>query len=122
MECIVFCAHIYLVDTIMAVDDDAQWAIFALFTILALVGVGLWLKYLPNYRRYRKRVAKLGEINAEYNELCKQRKDLVFHFYWCVDRGDLSEANQHEKRVNEIDVQLGILRESYNQQKQQTRT
>ena len=97
----------------MAVSESSQWAIFGIFTILGLVGIVLWFKFLPTYRAYKVKSSKLQVINSEYEELRKRRKDLVFHFYWCVDSGNMKEADQHEVAVLDIDKKLETLRASY---------
>lgn len=97
----------------MTVSQSSQWTIFAVFAFIGLVSLVLWLIYLPSYRAYKIKSSKLQVINSEYEELRKRRKDLVFHFYWCVDSGNVKEADQHENDVLDIDKKLETLRGSY---------
>jgi hypothetical protein len=53
-------------------------------------------------------------ISSRYNQLCRERKDLVFHFYWAVDRGDIKEADVYEEQVLQIDSRLAKLKDEFN--------
>lgn len=97
----------------MAINDSSKWALFGVFTLVGVISVFLWIKFLPVYRAYNSKWSRLQIINAEYEELRRKRKDLVFHFYWCVDSGNMTEADVHEKDVLDIDKKLDNLRSSY---------
>lgn len=90
-----------------------QWALFGALTVLLVLTMVLWVKYLPRLKAYRFKNAKLTAVNRRYVELCKSRKDIVYHFFWAVDRGDTKEADMHEERVIEIDSKLDDLRAQY---------
>ncbi len=91
-------------------STSGQWAVFGSLSVLLVLGFILWLKFLPRLRLYKQRKLRLGSINKRYVELCRARKDIVYHFFWAVDRGDNKEADIHEERVLDIDRKLGDLR------------
>jgi hypothetical protein len=97
----------------MAVSDTTQWAIFGILSVLIVLGIGLWIKYMPRYREYRKKIANLDALNEQYEELRKKRKDLVFHFYWSLDSGNQKDADLHESEVLDIDKNLTSIRDRY---------
>ena len=97
----------------MAVSDTEQWAIFGTLSIFIVLGIVLWIKYLPRYKEYKKKITKLESLNNQYEELRKKRKDLVFHFYWSLDSGNHKEADLHECEVLDIDEKLESIRERY---------
>ena len=99
----------------MSLSDADQWALFGAVTFIILVSLALWVKYLPRYRQYKKKSAKLDKLNDQYEELRKRRKDLVFHYYWSVDSGNLKDADKHEVEVLEIDERIGKIRETYSE-------
>jgi len=96
-----------------SVSDSTTWIVFGVLALFIVIAFGLWLKYLPRIRLYREKLSALNNINAKYIRLCRERKDLVFHFFWAVDRGDSKEADSYEKHVLEIDDKLDRLREEY---------
>ena len=73
----------------------------------------LWVKFLPKIRKYKSKRNSLNMISSKYNQLCRERKDLVFHFYWAVDRGDHKEADVYEDQVLMIDSRLDKLKSEY---------
>lgn len=97
----------------MTVSESSQWAIFGVFAILMLVGVGAWIALLPKYRQYRRKMSRLNVIDSKFQQLCARRKDLVFHFYWSVDSGDVRDADSHEREVLQIDERIKQLREEF---------
>jgi hypothetical protein len=99
----------------MTVSQGDQWAVLGVLAAISVILIGLWLKYFPKYRRYRGKMEKLNKVNAQYEELRKRRKDLVFHYFWAVDSGSLREADDHEDRIINIDSKLNSLRESFKQ-------
>lgn len=97
----------------MEVSESSQWAIFGVFAILIILGIGAWITLLPKYRQYRRKMARLNVIDSQFEQLRKRRKDLVFHFYWAVDSGELRDADAHEQEVLQIDEKLKQLREEF---------
>jgi hypothetical protein len=95
------------------VSDSTTWIVFGVLALFAVVAFGLWWKYLPRIKAYRAKLNALNSINSRYVRVCRERKDLVFHFYWAVDRGDDKEADLYENRVMDIDSKLALLREEY---------
>jgi hypothetical protein len=91
----------------------ASWAVFGVFAILIVVALGLWIRFLPKYRQYQKKEKALSLINQKYVELCRRRRDLVYHFFWSVDRGDSREADMHEGEILVIDKELSSLKSQY---------
>lgn len=94
-------------------STGGQWGLFAALTVLLILAFVMWIKYLPRLKAYRLKNFKLNGINRRYTELCKSRKDVVYHFFWAVDRGDTKEADMHEERVVDIDRKLEDLRAQY---------
>jgi hypothetical protein len=94
-------------------SSAGQWTLFAALALLVAIVITLWVRYLPRLRMYRRKRNRLDGINVRYLELCRARKDIIYHFFWATDRGDTTEADMHEKRVLEIDRQLGDLRAQY---------
>jgi biopolymer transport protein ExbB/TolQ len=97
----------------MAISDAGQWTIFGVLSIVILVLTVLWVQFLPRYKQYKQKIAKLDSLNSQYEELRRRRKDLVFHFFWSVDSGNMKEADEHERDVLDIDKKLKSIRESY---------
>ena len=94
-------------------NDAGQWTIFGVLSAVILLSVILWMRYLPRYRVYKRKVAKLDALNSQYEELRKRRKDLVFHFFWSVDSGNMKDADEHELEVIKIDKKLEEVKTSY---------
>ena len=99
----------------MTVSQGGQWAVLGVLAAISIIFIGLWVRYFPKYRRYRGKMERLNKVNAQYEELRKRRKDLVFHYFWAVDSGSLLEADDHENRIINIDSKLNSLRESFKQ-------
>jgi hypothetical protein len=97
----------------MTVSESGQWLIVGSLIAVILIASILWIRYMPSYRAYRLKCAKLNSINVEYEELRRRRKDLVFHFYWSVDSGQQKDADKHETEVIAIDRKLESLRDAY---------
>jgi hypothetical protein len=95
------------------VSDSTTWVVFGVLAFVAVVAFALWLKYLPRIKAYKAKLNSLNNINLKYMQLCRERKDLVFHFYWAVDRGDGKEADMYENQVLDIDMKLDRLRTEY---------
>jgi cytochrome b subunit of formate dehydrogenase len=93
--------------------SSVAWGIFTVMAVLAVTGVILWIRFLPKYRNYKKKAGLLNSVNQKYIALCKQRKDLVYHFYWAVDRVEMKEADFHEQEVLKIDKELESLRTKF---------
>eukprot|EP01066_Platyproteum_vivax_P009574 Platyproteum_vivax@DN4224_c0_g1_i1.p1 len=82
--------------------------------IIILIPPILWV-VCPYYSRYRHKCNVLDNINLEYENLRKTREDVVFHYYWAVDRNDLKEAAQHEKYVQDLDGKCKQLQKVYHE-------
>ena len=92
------------------VSDSTNWVVFSVLALIVVVSFGLWLKFRPRINQYLAKNRKMDEINRAYNSLCRSRADVVYHYYWAVDSGELREASRHEARVLEVDSQLESLR------------
>ena len=95
------------------VADSTNWIVFGVLGAVILVALFLWVKFLPKIRKYKSKRNSLNMISSRYNQLCRERKDLVFHFYWAVDRGDNKEADVYEEQVLMIDSRLEKLKSEY---------
>lgn len=102
------------------VSDGTTWAVFGVLTGLIVIALVLWFRYLPKIRKYKAKRSALNAISARYNQLCQERKDLVFHFYWAVDRGDTREADAYEQQVLDIDARLGKMKAEFESVKTET--
>lgn len=98
----------------MEVSDSTNWIIFGVLGGVIIIALALWVKFLPKIRKYRSKRNSLNMISSRYNQICRERKDLVFHFYWAVDRGDNKEADVYEEQVLQIDSRLEKLKAEYN--------
>ncbi len=58
-------------------------------------------------------MSKLNSINSNYNSLIQSRQDHVYHYYWAVDSGESRLADDHEKKISDIDEQLNKLKLEY---------
>ena len=96
------------------ISESTNWIIFGVLCGVIVISLVLWLKFLPKIRKYRSKRNSLNMISSRYNQLCRERKDLVFHFYWAVDRGDNKEADVYEEQVLQIDSRLAKLKDEYN--------
>jgi hypothetical protein len=95
------------------VSDSTNWIVFGVLGALILISLFLWVKYLPKIRKYKSKRNSLNMLSSRYNQLCRERKDLVFHFYWAVDRGDNKEADVYEEQVLMIDSRLEKLKTEF---------
>ena len=95
------------------VPDSTNWIVFGVLGALILIALILWVKFLPKIRQYKSKRNSLNMISSRYKQLCRERKDLVFHFYWAVDRGDHKEADVYEDQVLMIDSRLEKLKNEY---------
>ncbi len=91
-----------------------HWGLIGALLLITTVSVALWILFFPKYKQYTKRVRSLAQIDSEYRRLAKSREDVIFHFYWAVDRGDMADADKQESIVMNIDAQLETLRNTYN--------
>ena len=94
-------------------SDSTEWIVFVFLSVMALVCTALWIKYLPKFRMYKRKASILSGINRKYTELCRRRRDLVYHFFWSVDGGEMRQADEHERDVLGIDEELKTLRQKY---------
>ena len=69
---------------------------------MAAVGRVAWRRY----QRWRLHASLLDKINDDYERIRSARKDVVYHYYWALDRGEPTEATCQESKLVRVCVQV----------------
>ncbi len=83
-----------------------------LFIFVFMVGLAIyaWFSWVKPWR-IKKRM--LDAINEKYEHLRTIRRDIVYHYYWALERDEPEQAASHEAHACETDKELEHLRDLY---------
>ena len=80
-----------------------------------IFGMILIILYLirRKFKAYWPRRNKLKSMAEEYERKRESRKDLIFHYYWAIDRGEKNNARSIGQQILLLDHELRQLYEQY---------
>ena len=81
------------------------WLIFGMLLIILYI-------IRRKFKSYWPRRNKLNAMASEYERKRDSRSDLKFHYYWAIDRGEMSNARSIGQQILMLDHEL---RELYEQ-------
>ena len=65
------------------------------------------------FKSYWPRRNKLKAMASEYERKRESRSDLKFHYYWAIDRGEMSNARSIRQQILMLDHELRELYDQY---------
>ena len=82
------------------------WLIFGMLLIILYI-------IRRKFKSYWPRRNKLKAMASEYERKRESRSDLKFHYYWAIDRGEMSNARSIGQQILMLDHELRELYDQY---------
>ena len=82
------------------------WLIFGMLLIILYI-------IRRKFKSYWPRRNKLKAMASEYERKRDSRSDLKFHYYWAIDRGEMSNARSIGQQILMLDHELRELYDQY---------
>ena len=82
------------------------WLIFGMLLIILYI-------IRRKFKSYWRRRNKLKAMASEYERKRDSRSDLKFHYYWAIDRGEMSNARSIGQQILMLDHELRELYDQY---------